>query len=150
MFNNIICPVSFEKVDINISRLTVFLNAALMIAFLTTQQTVLLYIVAIDYGIRAMGYNHYSPICILSSKIIRLTGIKAVMRDKAPKVFASRLGFICAALGCIFMIFNIPLGAIIVIGMFTVLALLDSVFDLCVGCLIYYYIVFPFFERKKV
>ncbi|MCB0696138.1 MAG: DUF4395 domain-containing protein, partial [Chitinophagaceae bacterium] len=136
MLNNIICPVSFKKVDINVSRLTVFLNAVLMAAFLITLQPVLLYVVAIDYGIRAMGYNQYSPICILSSNIIKLTRIKPEMRDKAPKVFASRLGLICAVLGCVFMVVNMPIAASIVIGFFTVLAVLDSVFDLCVGCLI--------------
>ncbi len=149
MFNNIICPVSFDKVDINVSRLTVFLNAVLMVVFLITLSPVSLYVFTIDYGIRAMGYNKYSPLCILSAQIIKLLGIKPVMRDKAPKVFASRLGLVCAVLACVFMVFNMTVAARIVIGMFAVLAFLDSVFDACVGCMIYHYLVFPFFERRK-
>ncbi len=36
MFDTIICPLSREKVDSNVSRLTVFINAVLMIVFMFT------------------------------------------------------------------------------------------------------------------
>ena len=147
MFSTIICPISSEKVDSHVSRLTVFINDAIMVYFLISLQPIVLFIVAIDYGIRATGYNRYSPICFLASFIIRLTGINPKMVDKAPKMFASRLGFICAALGLIFITTNMPMASRSIIGFFVVLATLDSVFDLCVGCMIYNYFVFPFFKK---
>ena len=147
MFTSIICPISAEKVDSNVSRLTVFINAALMIAFLITQQPVLLYIVTIDYGIRAFGYNKYSPLCKLSALIAKGLRWETKMVDKAPKMFASRLGFICAVLGTVFITFNMPIASMAIIGLFTVLALLDSVANYCVGCLIYNFFVFPFFNK---
>ncbi len=150
MLTNLVCPVSAERVDSNVSRLTVFINAALMIAFLFTLQPILLYIVTIDYGIRAAGYNQYSPLCFLSSAITKLIGNKPKMVDKAPKMFASRLGFICAALGVVFISMDIQMASIGIIGFFIVLALADSVFNFCVGCLIYNYLVFPFFKDKMV
>ncbi len=149
MFADIICPVSSEKVDSHVSRLTVFINAGLMAFFLITLQPIPLYIVTLDYGIRAFGYNQYSPLCFLSSTIIKLLGTKSKMIDKAPKVFASRLGFICAILGSVFLILNMPIASRAIIGFFAVLATLDSVFDLCVGCIIYSYLVFPFFSKKS-
>lgn len=148
MFSSIICPVSAEKVDSHVSRLTVFINDALMVYFLFTLQPIALLIVTVDYGIRAAGYNQYSPLCILSSLIIKATGIQPKMVDKAPKMFASRLGFICAALGLLFITTDFPTASRGIIGLFVVLATLDSVFNLCVGCMIYNYLVFPFFKKS--
>jgi hypothetical membrane protein len=148
MLTNLVCPVSAEQVDSRVSRLTVFINAALMIAFMFTLQPILLYIVTIDYGIRAAGYNNYSPLCFLSSLTIKLLGIKHKMVDKAPKMFASRLGFICATLGVVFISLDMVMASMGIIGFFIVLALADSVFNFCVGCLIYNYLVFPFFKDK--
>ena len=148
MFTNIICPVSAEKVDSHVSRLTVFINDALMVYFLFTLQPIPLYIVAVDYGIRAMGFNRYSPLCFIASLIIKLTGLKAKMVDKAPKIFASRLGFICAVLGSVFITLHMAIPSQAIIGFFVALATLDSVFDVCVGCIIYNYMVFPFFGKR--
>ncbi len=147
MFTNIICPISTEKVDSHVSRLTVFMNDALMVYFLVSLQPIAIYIVTLDYGIRAMGYNQYSPLCFLASLIVKTTGAAPKMVDKAPKMFASRLGFICAVLGSVFITYNMPMASRGIIGMFVVLATLDSVFDLCVGCMIYNYLVFPFFKK---
>ena len=147
MFTIIICPVSTVKVDSHISRLTVFLNVLLMVYFLFTVAPLAILVVAIDYGIRAMGYNQYSPICFIASLIIRISGMKAKMVDKAPKIFASRLGFICATLGFIFITAQLTFASILIVSLFVVLATLDSVFDFCVGCMIYNYLVFPFFNK---
>ncbi len=147
MFSNIICPISSEKVDSHVSRLTVFINAVLMIVFMITLSPTPLFIVTLDYGIRALGYNQYSPICLVSSILVKMFGWKAKMVDKAPKVFASRLGFICAFLGSVFITLNLPVAAVVIIALFTVLAVLDSVFDYCVGCMIYHHFVFPYFKE---
>lgn len=147
MFTIIICPVSTVKVDSHISRLTVFLNVLLMVYFLFTVAPLAILVVAIDYGIRAMGYNQYSPICFIASLIIHISGMKAKMVDKAPKIFASRLGFICATLGFIFITAQLTFASILIVSLFVVLATLDSVFDFCVGCMIYNYLVFPFFNK---
>jgi hypothetical protein len=148
MLQKIICPISSERIDSNTSRLTVLINTILMVVFLLTLQPVYLYIVTIDYTIRALGSNRFSPICIIASLAIKAIGTKPKMIDKAPKVFASRLGLICAILGMVFFQLEMNLSSQIVIGFFTVLTFLDSVVDICVGCIIYQYIVFPFLGDK--
>ena len=148
MLVKIICPISSERVDSHISRLTVFINDALMVYFLLSLQPIALFIVTLDYGIRAMDYNQYSPLCVLSSLIIKTIGLQPKPVDKAPKIFASRLGFICAVLGSVFITLNMPEASRGIIGLFVALATLDSVFDICVGCMIYNYLVFPFFKEK--
>lgn len=147
MFEKIICPISTEKVDSHISRLTVFLQVILLAYFLFTLQPIPLYLVTVDCGIRALGYNQYSLLCFLAGFIIRSMGIAPKMTGKAPKVFASRLGFICGLLGSVFITLQMPLASFIIIGMWTLLAILDSVLDLCVGCIIYNYFVLPFYNK---
>ena len=148
MLLHVVCPISFEQVDSNASRLTVFVNTILMAVFMFTLQPILLYIVSVDYFIRACGLKKYSPIAFVSRRIVKVLGTKPKMIDVAPKTFASRLGFICALLGTIFILTGLPIASMAIIGFFMVLTTLDSVFDFCVGCLIYNYLVFPFLGHK--
>ena len=145
MLNNIICPVSSENVNSQVSRITVFLQVIILAYFIYSLNPIPLYLVTIDCGIRAIGKNNYSPLCIIASLIFRTTGATPKMKGKAQKVFASRLGFLCGLAGSVLIASNMPIAAIAVIGMWTTLAILDSVFDFCVGCLIYNYLVFPFY-----
>ena len=148
MFDNIICPVSNEQVNSYVSRLTVFLQVTILTYFIITLKPISLYLVTIDCGMRAIGKNNYSILCVLASNIIKAFGATPKMTGKAPKVFASRLGFICGLAGSILICFNKPAASIVIISMWTLLAILDSVFDFCVGCLIYNYMVFPFYTKK--
>lgn len=147
MFKNIVCPISKDRIDSNVSRLTAFLNVLMMIAFIWTLNPIIIYIVAFDYGVRAFGYTRYSPVCFIANLISKILGWEPKMVDKAPKIFASRLGFVCAMFGSIFITLNMPVHATIVITIFAVLAVLDSVFNYCVGCIIYHTLVFPFFKK---
>lgn len=147
MFKNIICPVSSEQVDSKVSRLTVFLQVIILTYFIVTREPIPLYLVTIDCGMRALGRNNYSLLCLLATFIIKTLGTPSKMTGKAPKVFASRLGFICGLAGSLFITINMPTASLAVIGMWTVLAILDAVFDFCVGCLIYNYMVFPFYNK---
>lgn len=144
MLLHLVCPISYEQVDSNASRLTVFVNVILMVVFMFTLEPILLYIVSFDYFIRACGFKKYSPIAFVSRKVIAGLKIAPVMIDVAQKTFASRLGFACALAGTIFILNTMPIAAMSIIGFFIVLATLDSIFDICVGCLIYNYLVFPF------
>lgn len=147
MFTNLICPVSKDRVDSNVSRLTVFFNTLLMVYFLVSMNVLPLVIVTLDYGIRAAGQNRYSPLCMLAQWTIKALGVSSKMVDKAPKVFASRLGFLCAFFGVLFFALNLTTLSFGIVAFFAVLATLDSVFNRCVGCMIYNYLVFPFYNR---
>lgn len=146
MLNNIICPISIERIDSNVSRLTVFLNVVLMLAFMFTLQSAFIYIVAIDYFIRAALDVKYSPIRWVSLGIINGLHLKKKPIDLAQKIFASRLGFLCAFASSILIAFNQTAASVYVAGFLMILSTLDSVFNLCVGCLIYNYIVYPFYK----
>lgn len=149
MFSTIICPVSADRINSHTSRITVFLNTVLMVGFLLTLQPVYLYVVFIDYFIRAWGYNKISPIANIALLITKVLNLSPKMIDKAPKVFASRLGLICAVLGAVFYLAGNFFASRIVISFFCILTFLDSVVNVCVGCLIYNYLVFPYFRKNS-
>ena len=146
--STLICPISVEKINLNVSRLTVGINVILMSMFFYTNNPAFIVIVVVDYFVRAFLPSKYSPVKVVSSLLVKTLGIKGKSIGLAQKVFASRLGWICAMASLIFYSFNMMLGAQISLGILLVLSFADSAFNLCVGCLIYNYIVYPFYKDK--
>ena len=147
---NIVCPISTKRIDSNVSRLTIFMNVILMGFFLATQQPTFIIIVAVDYFIRAVMDTKYSPIRLLASIIIKTVGLKEKLIDLAPKVFASRLGFLCALTSSVLVLLDYTAASLIIAGVLMILSIMDSLFNFCVGCMIYHYLVYPRFKEKII
>lgn len=146
LMTSIVCPVSFESIDSNVSRLSIFTLVVLMALFLMTNNPLWLFFVVIDYSFRATGYGKYSILTVLYSNLIQFLNISPKYIDKAQKVFAARLGLLCAVAGLVLAIAGFSTAAIVVIAMLASLSTMDSVFNFCVGCLIYNYLVYPFYK----
>ncbi|MFC2068009.1 DUF4395 domain-containing protein [Chloroflexota bacterium] len=147
-FDNMICPITKETVDSSVSRLVVFLNVLLMIWFLFTLNPIIILIVAIDYSIRAVINVKYNPARIIAVGIKKALNLEDRPINLNSKIFASRLGAICAIASTILVFTGMDLASIIVCTGLMSLAILDSVFNFCVGCLIYNHLVYPFYKRK--
>lgn len=146
--NNMVCPISVEKIDSNISRTTVFLNVLLMGVFLYTYIPMFAFIVAGDYFIRAVFKPKYSPLKFIAEFIVKSLSLKSKPINLAPKVFASRLGMLCAVGSVVFYFQNMYTASIGIMAFLMVLSIADSVLNFCVGCLIYNYLVFPFYKHR--
>jgi uncharacterized membrane protein len=146
--NAIICPISTEKIDSNISRLTVFLNVVLMAGFLITLNPIFILIVSIDYFIRAALDVKFSPIRLVAYRAINTLSLKKKPINLAQKTFASRLGFLCAITSFVLILLGYNTASLVVVGILISLSIMDSVFNFCVGCLIYNYLVYPFYKDK--
>lgn len=142
-FSQLVCPISDQKIDSNVSRVTVFLGAILIALYVVTQDPEYMVVLAIDYGIRAFWDVHYSLLLWLARGIVKVLRVPERKIDLAPKLFASRLGFMCAAASVVLSYSLFQMVSIGIAIMFLSLTLLDSVFNFCVGCLIYHYLVFP-------
>lgn len=149
LFDDVICPISNIKVDNNVARLTVFFNAVLLALFVTTQVPYFVILVALDYGIRVAGYPQYSPMRWLAAKIASGLKWSVNLKDQAPKIFASRLGLLFSAGSALCLPFSLP-ASLILAGILLVFTILDSVFDFCVGCLTYTYVVLPFYQWRGI
>jgi len=149
LFANVVCPISTEKVDSNVSRLTIFTNVVLMALFLYTYNPIFIIIVSMDYLIRAFFSLKFSPIRYFALGITNMLNLKKKPINLAQKIFASRLGVLCAVSSTILFYAGQSTASLVVAGLLMALSILDSVFNFCVGCLIYNYLVYPFYKDKS-
>ncbi len=147
--DNVICPISSTKIDNTISRLTVFQCAVLLALYLWTGIPYFILLVAVDYGIRTTGNGAYSPLGWVAVRLARAAGLPNKPTDHSPKLFASRIGFLFATVSTLLFPFAAT-ASTIVAGILLIFTILDSVFDLCVGCLTYSYVVLPFYQWRGI
>ncbi len=148
-FSEIVCPISNVKVDGNVNRLTAFIVVIFLALYLYTSNPYFMIIAAMDYFIRAFVNHRYSPLRLIARGVSNLIHLPKKEINVAPKIFASRLGFLCAFASVIFFYVGMPTASIIITIILSSLAIMDSVFNYCVGCLIYNTLVFPFYERNN-
>ncbi len=148
MIQGLVCPISNEKTDGNVSRLTIFISIILVVIFIFTHHPLYLYIAAFDYFIRAFLKVEYSPLRFAALNISKLLKWNPKLIDKAPKVFASRLGFICLFVSAVLINLGASTASIITAAIASSLFLLDALGIVCVGCLIYHHLVFPLFKNS--
>lgn len=142
--NRLICPVSTEQIDHAAVRTTAFLMAMTMVAYIVTGYVALVALAAADFTLRAFFPPGYSPVSRLSLRIATRAGTAGRLIDRAPKVFAARLGFLLAV-ASLLLYFVSPAASLIVAAILSAFALLESLGDVCVGCLIYAHLVYPAF-----
>ncbi len=139
----LICPISTQRISRHVARLTGLMMASMIALYLLTGNITFIIAIVIDYSIRAFTTLPTSPFSWVAVQIVRLAGWPPKSQDKAPKIFAARVGWLFA-LATAVLYFIYPSASPIVGAVLMTFALLESVFDFCVGCVIYTYIVFPF------
>ena len=144
---SLICPVSPLRVNENTARITGFVMATMIALYAITGSIVFVIAIALDYAIRAFTRLKYSPASWLAAQLVRVTKLPEISIDKAPKIFAARVGFLFALAAALLFVVS-PIASLMVALTLMSFALLESLFNLCVGCLVYTYIVFPVFHRE--
>jgi hypothetical protein len=139
----LICPISTQTISRRVVRLTGLMMAAMIVLYLLTGNITFIIAIVIDYFIRAFTSLRASPFSWLASQIAAWFGGAPHRIDKAPKIFAARVGWLFA-LATAVLYFIHPTASLMVGATLMGFALLESVFDFCVGCVVYTYIVFPF------
>lgn len=117
--------------------------------FILTLNPVWIFIVSFDYCIRAFVGLKYSPVRLVAVNIIKVIGLNKKLINLAPKIFASRLGFICAFTASILIALQFYTISLMVAGLLMILSIMDSLFNICVGCLIYNYLVYPLMKMEQ-
>lgn len=135
--NTVFCPISNKKIDNNVSRLTVFFTVTFMTAFIFTRNPIYMIIATTDTAIRAWLDVKYSPLKWMASKAINSIKISPDTIDLAKKTFASRLGMLCGLVSVFFYFLGFEWTSLFVAGFWLLLAILDAVFNFCLGCVIY-------------
>lgn len=143
---NIVCPISHQRVDENRVRLNAVLVVILMVAAFLWSASAIVFLVAADFFLRGFTSCKTSPIAFLSSQIASATSMSPKLIDKAPKIFAARLGFIMSAVIFGLMVSGNIVSAYVVAGVLVFCATLEFAAKICVGCLIYTFISHRLFK----
>ncbi|GJM42420.1 MAG: hypothetical protein DHS20C20_27020 [Ardenticatenaceae bacterium] len=138
----LICPMSAQRISRHIVRLTGLMMATMIALFLLSGNIAFIGAIVIDYSFRALTTLPYSPFSWLAMQIVRQLDWPPSWIDKAPKIFAARVGWLFAVATAV-LYFIAPPASMVVGATLMAFALLESVFDLCVGCIVYTYIVLP-------
>lgn len=146
--NTLICPISNQKVNKPVVRITGFLVAATVALYALTGSLYFMLALFLDFTLRGFTTIKFSPYSYLASRLTKVLHLEPHMIDKAPKLFASRVGFLFT-LASISLYFASPIVSITIALILMVFALMESLFDFCVGCLVYTYVVLPLNNRSK-
>ena len=139
---SLICPISNLRIDRNVVRLTGFMMAFMIALYAMTNVIWFVVAITVDYFIRAFTPLTYSPFSAIAYLITRTFNLSPQPINKAPKLFAARVGFLFA-FTTVLLFPVLPMGSLVVGLILMSFALLESVLDICMGCLMYTYIVFP-------
>ncbi len=147
-FKQMICPVSSERVDENRVRATALGVVITMGAFLITGFMIFPALLVVDFSIRAFTKLKFSLLSWLGYHFVKAIGAEPIFIDKAPKVFAARIGFLLTAITVVTSLAGLPLLAIAMGSTLVAFAFLECGVNFCAGCWVYTYVVFPFVRKK--
>ncbi|WP_373072600.1 DUF4395 family protein [Sulfurimonas sp.] len=141
------CPVSFERIESNTSRLSSLIVSACVLYYFFTPNIYVLCFLFIDFFTRIFLKKEFSLIYLLSRTIKKSARMSPKYVDSGAKklagIFALIFIFLIAAANYMeYIIFEFLVG-----GIFILCSLLDAFVNYCVGCKIYYIIkkIYPNF-----
>lgn len=145
---SLICPVSYERVDENRVRITALFTVLFAGLFMIIPNPVIPLYLAVDFYIRAFTKLKVSPLSWLSGILLSIFKPKPILIDKAPKIFAARIGFVFSLAMSIFILFGLINAAMIATAVLVLFATLECGLNFCAGCWAYSYLVHPFYKDK--
>jgi len=148
LFTELVCPVSPERVDENRVRVTALGVVLTMGIFFVTGNSLFPALLAVDFFIRAFTRLSYSPLSWLGHIIVKSLGTNPVPIDKAPKIFAARIGFLLTVIVTVASLLDLVLLADITGATLVLFAFLECGLNFCMGCWVYTVIVYPLVKNK--
>jgi hypothetical protein len=145
---HIVCPISHEQVNERITRLNAFFTILLIVAGFAFNSVYSLIFLLADFYIRAFTKLNISPVSYFSSNLTSILNLSKKKIGKAQKIFAARLGFAMTFLIVSLFLLELKLAAIIIASILVFFASLEFALAICVGCIIYSYLVLPFYKDK--
>jgi hypothetical protein len=142
----LVCPISNEHVTERVTRINAFLAILLVLAGFMFNSPLFIVFLMADFFIRAFTKLKYSPLSYVSYQMVNAFQLDKKVIDKAPKVFAARLGFLMTLTITILLLTGLNAAALIVAGILVFFAVLEFVLGFCVGCILYTYLILPFYK----
>jgi hypothetical protein len=144
---NLVCPISDQRVNEQVTRFNAMFTIGIVVLAFVFNSVFLFIFLMSDFFIRAFAEIKFSPINFASHSLSNAFNFPVRMIDKAPKIFAARLGFLMTATIAGLFIFGLKMAAIIVASMLIFFASLEFLLAICAGCAIYNYLILPFYKK---
>ena len=144
---NLVCPVSQEKIYEHLPRVTAFYVISLFLVYILTGFLPVLIFLLYDFLVRGANQSRYSILFQMARLTSKMLKLKSNSIDKAPKLFAARIGTVLTSVAIIFQILgfiHISVGVALLVMVFSTL---ECVFNLCVACYIYTFLIFPLYSE---
>ena len=132
------CPISTRRVDSNMVRIISFQVVLFSLILLIAQESVFALILFFDFFIRAVRKPEFSPFHIVGQFVLTGWGIAPKLCDESPKRFALYLGLVASLFLAVSLLAGFTMIATFITAILLICALLETVFDFCIGCKIYY------------
>ena len=142
----LVCPISEEKINEHVTRINAFLTVLIVIAGFVLNSIFFFIFLMADFYIRAFTQLKYSPVSYASYKLANALHIDKKPIGKAQKIFAARMGFIMTLATAVLFYFSLNAAALTVAGILVFFATLEFAFGICVGCIIYTYLILPLYK----
>ena len=142
----LVCPVSDEKIDERVTRLNALLVILIVIAGFLFNSVIFPVLLTADFFIRGFTRLKFSPLSYLSNKMSNVLQLDKKITDKAPKIFAARIGFVFSLSISVLLMLNFNTAALITGGVLVFFASLEMALAICMGCIMYTYLVLPFYR----
>lgn len=146
IMKNILCPISSEKINERITRANALIGILLLFVGFVSNSALFFIFLLTDFYIRAFTKAKFSPISYLSHLMVNALNLEKKPIDKAPKIFAARIGFIMTLATTVLFLFNFQTTALIVGGILIFFASLEFALAICMGCIMYTYLILPFYK----
>ena len=146
-FAKLVCPVSSERGRQDVARLTALFVAGLAATYLVTRVVWIPVLLLADFVARGTGRREWSPLARAAQALAARSRRPPIVIDLAPKQFAARVGAVFA-LGIVATHAWAPVAALALGGVLTAFAILESVGNVCVGCLVYSHVMVPLIRRR--
>ena len=144
---NLVCPISDQRVNEQVTRINALITIGTILLAYSLNSVFLFVFLMADFFIRAFTEIKFSPINYISCYLSNTLNLPIKLIDKAPKIFAARLGFLMSSVIAGLFIFSFKIASIVVASILIFFAGLEFVFAICVGCMIYTYLVLPFYKK---
>lgn len=147
MIKQLVCPISNEFINERVTRINALLGILLIITGILFNSVIFMAFLAADFYTRAFSHAKYSPISYVSNRMVNALNLNKKEIDKAPKIFAARIGFLMSLTITVLMLLQLNTAVYFVGGILIFFASLEFALAICMGCILYTYLVIPFYKH---
>ena len=142
----LVCPISDERINEHVTRINAFIGVLFVVSGLALNSVIFFVFLMADYYIRAFTKARFSPISYVSYSMANALKWNKKSVDKAPKIFAARIGFLFSLTIVVLLILQLNTAAMVVGGILAFFATLEFALAICMGCIMYTYLILPFYK----